>query len=261
MKNLLLPLLAIAIAAPLTAQTIDQDSPTNNACMAGFGQVDLAQSFIPAASNSSGAGIFMSTGFGSPETLTIELWDALPTAGGVMMASGTGVAFPGAYFDVFWAPVAVTPGNTYFLVFSTTFTMCYAGATNNPYPFGQVYANPGFGGFPQFDYTFHTYTGGAGGFTLSASGVCPGPIQISLSGASANGAVAFAYGPAGSFVIPSSACAGTSINIASPTLAGIFSADASGNFSVAPSLPAGLCGLTLQAVDMTTCGVSNAVVL
>jgi hypothetical protein len=261
MKNLLLPLLAIAIAAPLTAQTIDQDAPTNNACMAGFGQTDLAQSFIPAASDCSGAGIFMYTGSGVPETLTIELWDALPTAGGVMMASGTGLATPGTYFDVFWPAVSVTPGNTYVLVFSTTASMCYAGDTTNQYPFGQVYANPGFDSWPFFDYTFRTYTGGAGGLTLSASGVCPGPVQISLSGATANGDVAFAYGPAGSFVIPSGVCIGTSIDIGSPTLAGIFSADASGNYSIAPTLPAGLCGLTLQAVDMTTCAVSNAVVL
>lgn len=258
MKNLLFSFLAIALAAPLAAQTIDQDSPTNNTCMAGFGQVDLAQSFIPAASTCSGAGIFMSVGFGSPETLSISLWDNLPTAGGVQLATASGLASPGAYFDVFWPSVAVTPGNTYYLVFSTTVSMCYAGDTTNPYPFGQVYANAGFGSWPTFDYTFHTYTDG--GLSLSKSGTCPGIVQISLSGATAGGGVAFAFGPAGSFTLPG-ACAGTVIDISSPTLAGIFTADGSGNVSASPNLPAGLCGLTLQAVDLTSCSVSNTVIL
>jgi len=262
MKIFSISLMAIVLATSLTAQTIDQDAPTNNACMAGFGQVDLAQSFIPAASDCSGAGIFMSVGLGSPETLTISLYEGgLPGFGGTFLASGSGLASPGAYFDVFWAPVAVTPGNTYYLVFSTTASMCYAGDTTNQYPFGQVYANPGFGSFPGFDYTFRTYTGGAGGFTLSKSGTCPGTVQISVSGATPSSGVAFAYGPAGSFALPPGTCAGTLLDISAPTLAGIITSDGSGNVAVAPNLPSGLCGLTLQAVDISTCSVSNTVVL
>lgn len=259
MKIFQISLMAIVLATSLTAQTIDQDAPTNNACMAGFGQVDLAQSFIPAASDCSGAGIFMDS-FGSPETLSISLYTALPTAGGVLLASASGTASPGAYFDVFWPAVPVTPGTTYILVFSTTATMCYAGDTTNQYPFGQVYANPGFGSFPNFDYTFRTYTDG-GGLVLSKSGTCPGTVQISLSGATPSGSVAFAYGPAGAFTLPPGPCAGTMLDISSPTLAGIIASDASGNIAIAPNLPSGLCGLTLQAVDLTTCSVSNTVVL
>jgi hypothetical protein len=33
-----------------------------------------------------------------------------------------------------------------------------SGDTRNPYAFGQVYANPGYGSFSGFDYTFRTYT-------------------------------------------------------------------------------------------------------
>lgn len=259
MKNLLFSFLAIALAAPLAAQTIDQDSPTNNTCMAGYGQVDMAQSFIPSASTCSGGGIFMTVAAGTPETLTMSLWTDLPSAGGVMLASGSGLATPGTYFDVFWPPVAVTPGTTYVLVFGTTISMCYAGDTTNPYPFGQVYANAGFGSFPAFDYTFRTWTDG--GFSLSKSGTCPGPVQISVSGATTGGNVAFAYGPAGSFVLPPGPCAGTVLSISSPTLAAIVAADASGNIAISPTLPAGICGLTLQCVDMTTCTPSNTVVL
>lgn len=176
-----------------------------------------------------------------------------------MLASGSGLATPGTYFDVFWPPVAVTPGNTYALVFGTTVSMCYAGDLGNSYPFGQVYANAGFSGFANFDYTFRTWTDG--GFSLSVSGTCPGPVQISVTGATPSGNVAFAYGAAGSFTLPPGPCAGTVLDISSPTLAAIMAADASGNISIAPTLPAGICGRTLQCVDMTTCTTSNTVIL
>ena len=67
---------------------------------------------------------------------------------------------PGGFATVTWPAVAVTPGNTYFLVFTADAAgdgMCIAGDTNNPYPFGNVFANPGYQPFPTFDYTFEAF--------------------------------------------------------------------------------------------------------
>lgn len=59
--------------------------------------------------------------------------------------------------DVFWTPVTVTPGDTYFLVFSGPSALGLAGSTLNPYPNGQTFATSGYAGFPNFDYTFRTF--------------------------------------------------------------------------------------------------------
>ncbi|PCJ54235.1 MAG: hypothetical protein COA70_06280 [Planctomycetota bacterium] len=115
---------------------------------------------------------------------------------------------------------------------------------------------------PEWKIGFHTYMLSPAGFTLSILGNCPGPMTISVSGATPNGSVALAYGNAGSWTIPNGPCTGTVLDLAGvPTLAGFFNADAAGTLTLAPNVPAGLCGRTLQAVDMTTCTVSNTVTL
>jgi len=70
---------------------------------------------------------------------------------------------------VFWDPVSVTVGDTYYIVMEGTVSQCYAGDTNNPYPDGNVFANAGYQPFPTFDYTFRTYScdGGGGGGTCA----------------------------------------------------------------------------------------------
>ncbi|MHC4838357.1 MAG: hypothetical protein ACYTF3_09280 [Planctomycetota bacterium] len=95
---------------------------------------------------------------------------------------------------------------------------------------------------------------------LALNGPCPGPSTVVLDFATPFAPVAFAYGAPGSFTIGSGSCAGTTIAIGSPTLAGIFGADAAGSLSLAVTLPPALCGLTLQAVDLTACTVSNTVI-
>jgi len=257
MKHFLAPLVVAALATPLAAQTIDVDQPSNNTCMAGFGQVDLAQSFVPTASDCSGAGVFMSASIGSPETLTLSLYEGgLPGQGGTMIASGTGLASPGAYLDVFWSPVAVTPGNTYYLDLSVTASMCYAGDTTNPYGSGQVYANAGYTPFPSFDYTFRTYTGG--GLTLAVTGACPS-VTFTVSGATPFGGIALLTGTsASSFTVAGGPCAGITLGVSPPTLRTVLGADASGGLSLSLTLPAGACGtMFLQAVDVSSCSPSN----
>ena len=257
MKSILAPLVIAAMATPLAAQTIDVDQPNNTTCMAGFGQVDLAQSFIPVASNCSGAGVFMSAGLGSPETLTLSLYQGgLPGQGGTMIASGTGLASPGAYFDVFWSAVNVVPGNTYYLDLSPTLSMCYAGDTVNPYLGGQVYANAGYGSFPNFDYTFRTYTDG---LSLTVAGASCPSVTFHVSGAAPFATLAFISGrSAGSFTVPSGICAGFTMGVTPPVLRAIVAADSGGGLSLSVVLPPVACGtLFIQVVEVNTCNTSN----
>ncbi len=102
---------------------------------------------------------------------------------------------------------------------------------------------------------------GNGGLVLTFTGTCPGAMTMSVTGATPSGTLAIAYGPAGSFTIPSTGCAGVVLDISSPTLAGFFNADTSGNLNLSPSIPGAVCGLTVQVVDMTSCQKSNPVVL
>jgi hypothetical protein len=138
---------------------IDQNQPNNPVYMAGFFQPDLAQSFEQTNANIAGAGIDMQAGVGTTSTVTIALWDKLPNQlGATLLTSASGTATAGSWFDVFWSPLSITPGATYYLVFTSASTsLGIAGDGANPYPFGQVYANAGFGSFPSYDYTFRTY--------------------------------------------------------------------------------------------------------
>jgi len=91
------------------------------------------------------------------------------------------------------------------------------------------------------------------GLTLTTSGTCPGFTTISVTGGP--GSNALLSGVAGSFTVLGGTCAGTTVDIATPTFRGIIGS------SLTVTLPAGACGLTIQVVDVTTCEVSNAVVL
>lgn len=89
--------------------------------------------------------------------MTIQLWTNLPNAGGTMLAEASATGTAGNWVDVFWNFVVVTPATTYYLVFTGNTTLGIAGDTNNPYPYGMVYANAGYTPFANFDYTFRTY--------------------------------------------------------------------------------------------------------
>ena len=156
--------LVLGAAIALTSGTasaglvIDQEQNDASVYMAGFDQTDLAQSFqTQAYDNIAGAGIFLQPGVGSTDNVTIELWDALPNAGGNLLTSASAQGTQGQWVDVFWDAEPIATNTTYYLVFTGNTTLGIAGSTSNPYPFGQVYANPGFQPFPSFDYTFRTY--------------------------------------------------------------------------------------------------------
>ena len=143
---------------------IDQNQPDFPDYLADFLQYDLTQSFQQTNGNIAGAGIRMQQDVGTTDTVTISLWDALPNQGGSnMLASASGAASAGSFFDVFWSPVAITPGLTYFLEFSSVDgTLGIAGdGFNNPYALGEAYAQldafSNFDSFPDADYTFRTF--------------------------------------------------------------------------------------------------------
>ncbi len=145
------------VPTPLTNQ-IDQNQPSDPNNMAAFDQTCLAQSFQQTHTNISGAGISLMNSFGSSDTVTIQLWaNGLPNASGTMLTEATAIGTAGQWVDVFWTPVAVVPGTTYYLVFTGNTTLGIKGSNYNPYPHGYVFANPGYYQFPNYDYTFHTY--------------------------------------------------------------------------------------------------------
>lgn len=111
------------------------------------------------------------------------------------------------------------------------------------------------------DWSINDGCGGGGGLTLSATGTCPGSMTLDVSGATAFGQVAMLYGAAGSFTQTGSPCTGTTVPISSPHLGAMLVADGGGNASLTFSAPAGACGLTVVAVDVSTCTVSNDIVL
>ncbi len=149
---------AAMLGTTAAAQNVlDQNQPSGPVNMAAFSQTDLAQSFQPGMTPCSGAGILLYPGYGTTDTVTIQLWTGLPNAGGTMLAQASAQGTQGQWVDVFWTPVTVTPGQTYYLVFTGNTTLNIAGDINNPYPNGNVYANAGYGSFPSYDYAFRTY--------------------------------------------------------------------------------------------------------
>jgi hypothetical protein len=146
------------VFGPDRSNVIDQNQPNGPAYMAGFSQGDLAQSFMQSVDNISGAGILLQPGVGGTDNVTIQLWTGLPNAGGVMLTQASAPGTQGQWVDVFWsAPQAVTPMQTYYLVFVGNQTLGITGALDNPYPYGMVFANAGFMAFPSYDYGFRTY--------------------------------------------------------------------------------------------------------
>lgn len=157
-------LLALALPMAANSQVINQNASTNNAYMAGFSQGNLAQSFKQSVNNIVGAGLFLQSGYGGgASTVTIQVWDALPNAGGAMMLATGSTAINGnnVWADVFWTQTNITAGQTYFLRFlEATNSYGISGDLYNGYADGQVYANVGYDPFPSFDYTFRTYEAG-----------------------------------------------------------------------------------------------------
>lgn len=153
-------ILALALALCSTnayaVPVIDQNQPSHP-----FGIILIApsgglpQSFQQTNSNIAGAGIFLgSTGSEGviTDAVTISVWDNFPNqVGSTLLTSASGLATADSFFDVFWSPVAITPGQTYFLDFANANFAFILFGDVDLYPNGNVLS------FSQFDYAFRTY--------------------------------------------------------------------------------------------------------
>lgn len=101
----------------------------------------------------------------------------------------------------------------------------------------------------------------AGGLTLVKLGGCAGPISLEVRQASPDGHVVFLYGRAGNSTKPTPPCAGITLALTRPHFGGSVLADFLGRVSLTFNVPAGACGLSVQAVDVASCTVSNFVVI
>lgn len=252
----------LAIAGSAAAQCeIDQNQPNSPAYMAAFSQTDLAQSFQHQADNAiCGAGIFLQPAIGSSDNVHISLWDALPNQGGTMLAEGSEQGTAGQWVDVFWSPVNISANTTYYLVFDGNMTLGIAGDTSNPYPHGQVYANPGYNPFPTFDYTFRTYseTGDCLSMTVSAlAGGQQGTWDISDATPGATGVVVYGFAPGQTTVNGTAGyCATFGIQgVNQNKVVGFWRADGNGDAQVKKMIPRAATGrrVLTQAAEKGTC--------
>lgn len=96
---------------------------------------------------------------------------------------------------------------------------------------------------------------------LSHAGACPGVIDLAIARATPAGKVAILQGPAGTYVKSGVPCAGVIVGISNPVIGAIMHVNGVGGSLISFDPPAGLCGRTLQAIDLTTCLPSNPIVL
>jgi hypothetical protein len=162
------------------AVILDQNQPVEDTVASGFpgmsticSACSYVQSFQQSGNNVAGAGFFLTVAASSP--ITVNLRSGLPNAGGAILASGSVASGAGnSWFDVFWSPVGVTSGTSYYLeVLGSNGVL--GGSLNNPYSAGQLYASGGGQPFASNDYTFRTYVD-------TNSGAVPEPGTLALLG-------------------------------------------------------------------------------
>lgn len=99
------------------------------------------------------------------------------------------------------------------------------------------------------------------GPVLTKSGSCPGPITLTITGATANGKVAVACGQAGAFARSTPPCIGVMLGVTPPAKTVILTADRAGTAVLNFNAPPGVCGCSVQSVDVATCAPTNVIVL
>jgi hypothetical protein len=149
----------------LTANASIISEPKNlfgNLVLATFEQGDLAQSFKQTANNIVGARIKLQQNLETTDSITISLYNALPNAGGNLIISGTtntsaAIEYSFNYVaEVLWAPTAIEPNTTYFLVFTSNNPNLVIMGSGYVYNQGDAYANKGFIPCSDYDYAFQT---------------------------------------------------------------------------------------------------------
>lgn len=141
-------------------EAVDQNQPSDTTNMAFFSQSDLAQSFQQKLPSLKSAEIFLRDEVGTQDSVTLSVYDGLPNAGGSLVTRGGTVAREGEWARVRFPRTWLATDQTYYMVLESGGSggLAVSGDTLNPYPLGQVFANPGFNPFPDFDYTFRTFS-------------------------------------------------------------------------------------------------------
>jgi len=97
--------------------------------------------------------------------------------------------------------------------------------------------------------------------TIDFGGSCPGPVSFTLSNAvpAAQIALLLGSGP-GSAAIPSGNCDGIETALTDLALLTSFTADSNGTVNVTRDLTGADCGVSIQAVELSTCRLSNSTI-
>jgi len=111
-----------------------------------------------------------------------------------------------------------------------------------------------------FDDIF-VYERAGTGPRLAKSGSCPGPVALTITNLTPSGRAAVLRGPAGTFVKPGGPCAGIVLGLSVPVVQVMPLADANGAVVLPFTASSGFCGLSIQAVDVTSCKATNVIVL
>jgi len=99
-----------------------------------------------------------------------------------------------------------------------------------------------------------------------AAGAPGGSMTFDFSGFTPAGTIAVIYGPAGTYNVQGGPCGGTVLDVLPlnfPPVSGLIllGGDVNGDAQLTQSVPSAGAGLSVQAVDVSTCGGSNVVVL
>ena len=156
-------LIALTVVPSAHAATIiDQSQTTNTGSWAALNSSsNWNQSFTAGANNVAGAGIYLTAGSPTDGTMTLEIWDGLSGLGGTLLATGTTNTDPNqldSWVDIFWTPVSLSIGNTYYLQITGDTQTFFAFGNGDPYAGGNIFSGTdGVQAPADNDLMFRTY--------------------------------------------------------------------------------------------------------
>jgi hypothetical protein len=272
MRSLLALPVLLALSPALLAQsgTADQSSPFGNAWFNGGSsgltwQVEVA---CGTAGNLEGFELYLQGAAGATLDLDVKVgsgWNvSAPVWSGTLTTAGTG-GWEHFFVDTSASNIALSVGSLFVIEMAGITGVGIQGQYNAPpatppYP-EELYLNgPGCFADCGWRIGFVTWMEQAGP-TLSKTGTCPGPVSLTVTDATPRGPVALLYGFPGSYTRGGGSCAGLTIGISQPTLAGIFNANVNGIASISFNSPPGLCGRSVIGIDLRSCTATNIITL
>jgi len=100
------------------------------------------------------------------------------------------------------------------------------------------------------------------GPVLALTGSCPGPVALDLTAATPEGSAVIVAGQGpGVSIVPVGVCTGTELGVESAQLVRGFVTDGTGGQTLDFDAPSALCGVSIQALDLSSCLVSNVLAI